>query len=81
MKADDRRPELEERATACVAKELARWDVHVECKVADRCLAVGYTELGENEWATITDGLPRGVQDRMARPRDTQVADVRMGLV
>ena len=63
MKADDRRPELEERATACVAKELARWDVHVECKVADRCLAVGYTELGENEWATITDGLPRELVD------------------
>jgi hypothetical protein len=58
VKADDRRPELEERATAFVAKQLARGDVHAECKSADRCLAIGYTELGENEWATITNGLP-----------------------
>jgi len=63
VKADDRRPELEERARAFVEKQLVRWDPHDDCKTADRCLAVGYTELGENEWATITEGLPAELVD------------------
>lgn len=63
VKADVRRPELEERATAFVAKQLAGTNVHADCKASLRCLAVGYTELGENEWAEITKGLPRELVD------------------
>ena len=63
MKADDRRPELEERARAFVARQLSGMGLHGECRAADRCLAVGYTELGENEWATITQGLPDELVD------------------
>jgi hypothetical protein len=58
VKADDRRPELEERAQAYVAKLLARSDAHGECKRADRCLAIGYTELGEDGWDVLTMNLP-----------------------
>lgn len=63
MKADDRRAELEERARAFVAKQVAGWDVHGDCKTSPRCLAVGYTELGENEWAELTKDLPRELTD------------------
>jgi hypothetical protein len=63
VKADDRRAELEERALAFATKQVARFNVHRECGAADRCLAVGYTELGENEWATLTTGLPPELMD------------------
>ncbi len=63
MKADDRRAELEERARTFVAKQLAGFDAHRDCKTSVRCLAVGYTELGENEWAELTKGLPPELTD------------------
>jgi hypothetical protein len=63
VKADDQRTDLEARAGAFVKKQLARWDVHAECKAASRCLAVGYTELGENEWEELTKGLPAELVD------------------
>jgi len=58
MRADDRRAELEERARVFVAKQVAGFDMHEACKSSSRCLAVGYTELGENEWSKLTEGLP-----------------------
>ncbi len=63
VKADDRRAELEERAQAFAAKQIAGFDVHAECKTSGRCLAVGYTELGENEWGELTTGLPPELTD------------------
>ena len=70
MKADDRRAELEERAQAFATKQLARFNVHRECRAADLCLAVGYTELDENGWATVTSGLMRELPATYAvRPR------------
>ena len=63
MKADDRRAELEARAQALVGTVLARGDVHGACKGAARCLAVGYTDLGENEWEQLTRDLPRELVD------------------
>jgi hypothetical protein len=63
VKADDRRPELEERARAYVAKLLAKWDAHAECRGAARCLAVGYTELGEDGWDALTNDLPPELTD------------------
>jgi hypothetical protein len=63
VKADDRRPELEERARAYVTNLLARWDPHGDCKGADRCLAVGYTEPGDNGWDALTMGLSPELTD------------------
>jgi hypothetical protein len=70
VKADDRRAGLEERAQAFAAEQVAGFDVHRECKAADRCLAIGYTELGENEWATLTRGLPPELTACMQCGRD-----------
>jgi hypothetical protein len=63
VKADDRRAELEGRALAFVAKQVAGVDVHGACKTSARCLAVGYTDLGENEWAELTKDLPPELVD------------------
>jgi hypothetical protein len=63
VKADDLRPELEQRAQAYLAKLLAKWDAHGDCKGADRCLAIGYTELGEDGWDVLTKDLPPELTD------------------
>jgi hypothetical protein len=63
VKADDRRAELEERAQVYVAKLLAAFDAHGECKGGNRCLAVGYTELGESGWDELTKNLPPELTD------------------
>jgi len=63
VNADDRRPELEERARVYVTKLLANWDAHGGCKGADRCLAVGYTDLGESGWDELTKNLPPELTD------------------
>jgi hypothetical protein len=63
VKADDRRAELEARAQAFAAKQLAGFDVHGACATSARCLATGYTELGENEWSAITADLPPELTD------------------
>ena len=46
-----------------MAKQVGRFDVHSACKTSTRCLAVGYTELGENEWGELTNGLPPELTD------------------
>ena len=63
VNADAQRGELEGRAQAYVAKLLAGFDAHGECKGADRCLAVGYTELGESGWDELTKNLPPELTD------------------
>jgi len=63
VKADDRRAELEGRAQVYVAKLLAGRDAHGECRGADRCLAVGFTELGEDGWDALTKNLPPELTD------------------
>jgi len=46
-----------------VTKLLAKWHPHGECKDADRCLAVGYTELGDDGWDVLTKNLPPELTD------------------